>query len=512
MRADRPSLGLSALTVKSHLARIARKLGTGDRAEMVALAMRAGVIRLRPAAARDRATRLARVRRLRRARRTVSRVTAPHPPAPPRRADRPRARAVPTAPTGPTRRRRPATVRPAARAARGRAARSTTRPTLAEVVALLAAGTGPIAVDAERASGYRYGQRAYLVQLRREGAGTALIDPLACPTCRELAAAIADDEWVLHAASQDLACLAEVGLVPTRVFDTELAGRLAGFERVGLGAMVENVLGLRAGEGPLRRRLVDPAAARGVAALRRARRRGARRAARRARGPTCASRASSTGPHEEFEASWPRRRPAAARRPLAPHLRHPPDAQPPPARRRARAVGGAATRWPAGATSRPAGSCPTRRSSPPCRPTRATAALLALPVFGGRVTRRHVATWFAGLQAAARAARRRAARPGPADGPPPANRWAERDPVAAARLAPPRRGRRGPRSTACRRRTSCTRGRPPPGLDAAGRRRPTTRPRRSPRPCGTTAPATGRSGCGRRPRWSALVWPRCLDA
>jgi DNA-binding NarL/FixJ family response regulator len=37
-------LGLSALTVKSHLARIARKLGTGDRAEMVALALRAGVI------------------------------------------------------------------------------------------------------------------------------------------------------------------------------------------------------------------------------------------------------------------------------------------------------------------------------------------------------------------------------------------------------------------------------------------------------------------------------------
>lgn len=37
-------LGLSALTVKSHLARIARKLGTGDRAEMVALSMRAGVI------------------------------------------------------------------------------------------------------------------------------------------------------------------------------------------------------------------------------------------------------------------------------------------------------------------------------------------------------------------------------------------------------------------------------------------------------------------------------------
>ena len=33
-------LGLSALTVKSHLARISRKLGTGDRAELVAIAIR----------------------------------------------------------------------------------------------------------------------------------------------------------------------------------------------------------------------------------------------------------------------------------------------------------------------------------------------------------------------------------------------------------------------------------------------------------------------------------------
>jgi DNA-binding NarL/FixJ family response regulator len=38
------ALGLSALTVKSHLARIARKLGTGDRAEMVATTLRSGVI------------------------------------------------------------------------------------------------------------------------------------------------------------------------------------------------------------------------------------------------------------------------------------------------------------------------------------------------------------------------------------------------------------------------------------------------------------------------------------
>jgi hypothetical protein len=38
-------LSLYALTVKSHLVRIGRKLGTGDRAEMVALTMRTGVIR-----------------------------------------------------------------------------------------------------------------------------------------------------------------------------------------------------------------------------------------------------------------------------------------------------------------------------------------------------------------------------------------------------------------------------------------------------------------------------------
>ncbi|MFE1263979.1 ribonuclease D [Streptomyces albogriseolus] len=114
---------------------------------------------------------------------------------------------------------------------------------LAEVVAAFAAGRGPVAVDAERASGYRYGQRAYLVQLRREGAGTALIDPVGCPDLSSLGEALSGVEWVLHAATQDLPCLREIGMVPTRLFDTELAGRLAGFPRVGLGAMVESVLG-----------------------------------------------------------------------------------------------------------------------------------------------------------------------------------------------------------------------------------------------------------------------------
>ncbi|MEU4271846.1 ribonuclease D [Streptomyces sp. NPDC026092] len=114
---------------------------------------------------------------------------------------------------------------------------------LAEVIAAFAAGRGPVAVDAERASGYRYGQRAYLVQLRREGAGTALVDPVGCPDLSGLGEALAGTEWILHAATQDLPCLRDIGMVPSRLFDTELAGRLAGFPRVGLGAMVESVLG-----------------------------------------------------------------------------------------------------------------------------------------------------------------------------------------------------------------------------------------------------------------------------
>ncbi|MCX5386307.1 ribonuclease D [Streptomyces sp. NBC_00083] len=118
-----------------------------------------------------------------------------------------------------------------------------TEEALAEVVAAFAAGTGPVAVDAERASGYRYGQRAYLVQMRREGAGTALIDPVGCPDLSALGEVLSDTEWILHAATQDLPCLREIGMVPSRIFDTELAGRLAGFPRVGLGAMVESVLG-----------------------------------------------------------------------------------------------------------------------------------------------------------------------------------------------------------------------------------------------------------------------------
>jgi ribonuclease D len=115
---------------------------------------------------------------------------------------------------------------------------------LRRLAADLAGGRGPVALDAERASGYRYSQRAYLVQLRRAGTGTALIDPIALPDLDSINAAIGDAEWILHAAGQDLPCLAEVGLRPARLFDTELAGRLLGDERVALGTMVERHLGV----------------------------------------------------------------------------------------------------------------------------------------------------------------------------------------------------------------------------------------------------------------------------
>jgi ribonuclease D len=114
---------------------------------------------------------------------------------------------------------------------------------LRDAAQALAAGHGPVAVDAERASGHRYGQRAFLVQLRRAGPGTVLIDPAALPDLGDVGASLQDAEWVLHAASQDLPCLAEVGMRPVTVFDTELGSRLAGFSRVGLAAVVEQLLG-----------------------------------------------------------------------------------------------------------------------------------------------------------------------------------------------------------------------------------------------------------------------------
>lgn len=117
----------------------------------------------------------------------------------------------------------------------------------------LAKGSGAFAIDAERASGYKYSPRAYLIQIKRNGGGLHLIDPIPFhqkvpfeihPLFIELNELIRTDEVILHASTQDLPCLREVGLHPSRLFDTELGGRIAGLPRVGLGALVESLLGI----------------------------------------------------------------------------------------------------------------------------------------------------------------------------------------------------------------------------------------------------------------------------
>ncbi|MDX6215720.1 MAG: ribonuclease [Frankiales bacterium] len=306
---------------------------------------------------------------------------------------------------------------------------------LAEVVARFAGGTGPVAVDAERASGYRYSQRAYLVQLRREGSGSALVDPIACPDLSLLGKVLQDAPWVLHAASQDIPCLAEVGMVAPEVFDTELAGRLAGFERVGLGAMVENVLGYRLEKGhsaadwstrPLPRDWLVYAALDVEVLLE----------LRDALEEELRKQGKLGWAYEEFEAV----RVAPAAPPRTDPWRRTSGIH----RLRTRSqLAGVRAMWEVrDAMARRRDTAPGRIlpdaaiisavAAAPATP----ADLLALPVFGGRSTRRHVDTWWGALQKAALLPDDQLPQPAPAgDGPPPPNRWAERDPEAARRLA-----------------------------------------------------------------------------
>lgn len=305
---------------------------------------------------------------------------------------------------------------------------------LAAVVAAFAGGSGPVAVDAERASGYRYGQRAYLVQLRRAGAGTALVDPIACPDLHELGAVLADAEWVLHAANQDLPCLAEVGLVPRTVFDTELAGRLLGYPRVGLGAMVETVLGLTLEKGHSAadwstRPLPEPwlrYAALDVEVLVELR-------------DALAGELEAAGKlgwaEEEFAA-------IASAPPPAPRVdpwRRTSGMHRVRSRRQlavVRALWEARDRMARRRDLSPGRVLPDSAIvEASMSSVRSVEELLALPVFGGRATRRHAGTWFAAIQAA-RALPEGALPPQslPADGPPPARAWSDRDPAAARRL------------------------------------------------------------------------------
>ena len=121
---------------------------------------------------------------------------------------------------------------------------------LQTAVAKLATYSGEFALDAERASGFKYGQRAYLIQIARRDGEIFLIDPAAISPdgspepFTSLAKLLCSDAWILHAATQDLPCLAELGLQPSQLIDTELGSRIAGLPRVGLGAVVEHFLGL----------------------------------------------------------------------------------------------------------------------------------------------------------------------------------------------------------------------------------------------------------------------------
>jgi ribonuclease D len=315
-----------------------------------------------------------------------------------------------------------------------------TSTALVEYAEALRAGTGPVAVDAERASGYRYGQRAYLVQLRRDGAGTGLVDPVPLPDLSVLQEAIADTEWVLHAANQDLPCLAELGLAPTRVFDTELAARLAGLPRVGLGAVVESLLGHALQKGhsaadwstrPLPEEWLVYAALDVEVLV----------DLRDALAEILDDQGKTEWARQEFEAIL-----AAG----------PPAPKPDPWRRTSgvhglrnrRQLGMLRSLWEA------RDDLARRRDVAPGRvlpdaamvsavqaDPRSEAALLELPVFRGRANRKLVGTWFGALARGRELPESELPQHSkPGDGPPPVSRWADRDPAAATRLQVARAG------------------------------------------------------------------------
>jgi len=308
---------------------------------------------------------------------------------------------------------------------------------LADVTGRLARGQGPVAVDAERASGYRYGQRAYLVQLRRAGSGTVLIDPIACPDLAGVDTALQEAEAVLHAASQDLPCLAEVGFRPRQLFDTELAGRLLGYPRVALGTLVEEVLGFHLEKGhsaadwsarPLREELLRYAALDVEVLIE----------LRDALAAELAEQGKTEWARQEFAAVLAAK-PAAAR--------------PEPWRRTSgihrvpsrRGLAVVRELWTTRDRIAQAADLSPRRVLPDAAIVEAArlfpssaGQLSRISGFTGRQARRHEKEWLAAIERARASAD--SDLPDPTggqvpNGPPPAHRWAERDPAAAARLA-----------------------------------------------------------------------------
>ncbi len=306
---------------------------------------------------------------------------------------------------------------------------------LAGVAARIAAASGPVAIDAERASGYRYSARAYLVQLRRDGAGTALVDPIGMQDLTPLVQALTGPEWILHAATQDLPCLRELGLAPSSLFDTELAGRLLGYPRVGLATLVEEITGYRLRKEHSAvdwstRPLPEPwleYAALDVEVLVELR-------------DALAEQLEETGKSE-----WARQEFAA----LCDFLSPGPRAE--PWRRTSglhrvrgrRALAAVRALWHARDDIASDRDVTPGRILPDSALVEAASAspkdrgaLLALPGFRGRGAQRYASTWVKALQQA-RALPEDELPPAAAryDGPPPPRAWADRDPVAAARLA-----------------------------------------------------------------------------
>ncbi len=306
---------------------------------------------------------------------------------------------------------------------------------LARTAEALAAGWGSVAIDAERAGGYRYSQRAYLVQFRREGSGTHLVDPIPFGTLAVLQDAVGDAEWVLHAASQDLPCLRELDLEPTNLFDTELAGRLLGYPRVGLALLLERVMGLSLAKEHSAadwstRPLPEPwlrYAALDVEVL---------LELREALGEDLVRTGKLAWAEQEFAAvlaaPGPVRRVDPWRRTSGLHRVRP---------RRSLAVVEAMW-WARDDVAR-------RRDSAPGRVLPDTAiieAALAMPSsadelaavkgFAGRGARRSLPQWWAAVHKGRTLPDDELPLPSlPSDGPPPARAWPDRDPAAAARLA-----------------------------------------------------------------------------
>ena len=116
------------------------------------------------------------------------------------------------------------------------------------MVQRFAAAHGSVAADAERASGFRYGHEDWLVQFKREGAGIALVDPVALQgtgvTWQDFNTAVTGATWIIHDSLQDLPGFFDLGMEPQALFDTEVAARLLGLHRFGLAAVTEHYLGL----------------------------------------------------------------------------------------------------------------------------------------------------------------------------------------------------------------------------------------------------------------------------